>query len=521
MDFRPVFRFLPSSTTLMLKASNDAFKVAQQSRRPTTSFTVKGPEAVREEAKARILQAEGDPECWQLVLSESQLQFGQYRGQTFKWLLSHDVGYACGILVSHMQEREAGDSSQSPLAANKDALASYARLLPQMVQLIESRRMREGLVSVRAMDRTLVGFGAHAGMSLQALYESTSTECKTYKRWIKTQRCGMGSRMHTVQVYILGREKEGSAAGPSAAAPPPAAPPAQQRASQPASSVPSADDIIELSDDDELFAAAMEVDTLPSQAGPTLARPQVPAVHQPTGDAPHQPPLLLTGAQLLPKGWRKTLPEEQHEWLGRALFTTGTGKHPVLTSELRLWWTPPGARRLYTQIPSAQAFFQHRFFLWAPYRMWAYKLSCPNCKRQLTGAGLYKTVRRVLDFGGWYHMGTEYLECGGCKRKYAAWGQGIMSQLDLAHKAQFPAVLTYKLSCDKRVVGMMKARTLGNSASRLRAALLEQHTGDWLLRTLRYLSVLDQLQLPGVAPQQVTARLPTPSTSRCTCWRAW
>ncbi|CAB1439389.1 unnamed protein product [Pleuronectes platessa] len=60
------------------------------------------------------------------------------------------------------------------------------------------------------------------------------------------------------------------------------------------------------------------------------------------------------------------------------------------------------------------------------------------------------------------------------------------------------------LSCDKRVLGMMKARggALGNSASRLRAALLEQHTIDWLLRILRYLSGLDQLQMPGVAPQQ-------------------
>ena len=179
MDFRPVFRFLPSSGTLILKASAASLAVAQRNRRSTTAFALKGPEAVREEAKARILLAEGDPECWQLVLSESQLQFGQYRGQTFKWLLSNDVGYACGILVSHMQEREAGDTSQSPLAVNKDALASYARLLPQMVQLIQCRRMCEGFVSVRGMDRTLVRFGAHAGMSLQALYESTSTECQT------------------------------------------------------------------------------------------------------------------------------------------------------------------------------------------------------------------------------------------------------------------------------------------------------------------------------------------------------
>ena len=90
------------STALTLKASASAVEVSTANRRSTAASTVSRPEVVREEAKARILQAGGDPECCQLVLSESQLQFGQYRGQTFKWLLSHDVGYACGILASHM-----------------------------------------------------------------------------------------------------------------------------------------------------------------------------------------------------------------------------------------------------------------------------------------------------------------------------------------------------------------------------------------------------------------------------------
>ena len=60
---------------------------------------------------------------------------------------------------------------------------------------------------------------------------------------------------------------------------------------------------------------------------------------------------------------------EQQEWLGRALFTRGPSGKPVLTSNLRLWWEPPGARLLYTQPPaSAHAFFQSRFFLWMPYK---------------------------------------------------------------------------------------------------------------------------------------------------------
>ncbi|CAB1445511.1 unnamed protein product [Pleuronectes platessa] len=302
MDFRPVFRCLPSTNTLILKASAAALTVAQCKRRATKAF---------------ILQAEGDPS-------------------------------AASSSLASTGEREAGDTSQSPLAVNKDALASYARLFPQMVQLIQWRRMRKGFVSLRGMDRTLVGFGAHAGLSLRALY----------LRWLKTQHINMGLLIYTVQVYILGRDKEGLAAGPSAAAPPPAAPPAQRRASPPTSRAASAAEIKELSDNEELFAAAMEVDKHRScRLSQTLVI---------SSDVAHlgdhflrglqtglwslihcvylhmemwrlDPPGLdpsLTRPQLLPKGWRQTLPEEQHEWLGRALFTAGTGKHPVLTSEL-------------------------------------------------------------------------------------------------------------------------------------------------------------------------------------------
>ncbi|KAK1784257.1 hypothetical protein P4O66_019991 [Electrophorus voltai] len=76
--------------------------------------------------------------------------------------------------------------------------------------------------------------------------------------------------------------------------------------------------------------------------------------------------------------------------------------------------------------------------------------------------GLYKTVRRVLDFSGWYFMATEYLECRRCK-KVAGWSQDVLDQLDSVHREKFPAVLTYRLSCDKEVICLMWGRTLGNS----------------------------------------------------------
>ncbi|CAB1438385.1 unnamed protein product [Pleuronectes platessa] len=106
----------------------------------------------------------------------------------------------------------------------KTSIDSWTRLTNQLIQW---RRMLSGVSRLSQK---------YMAKMLRALYEATSTECQTYVRWLRTQQVNVGSRMHTVQVFILGWDKEGSAAGPSAAAPPPAAPPAQQRAWQPASS---------------------------------------------------------------------------------------------------------------------------------------------------------------------------------------------------------------------------------------------------------------------------------------------
>ena len=50
----------------------------------------------------------------------------------------------------------------------------------------------------------------------------------------------------------------------------------------------------------------------------------------------------------------------------------------------------------------------------------------------LSRCGLHRTVREVVDFGDYYYIITEYLECGKCKRKVAAWNTAILGQLDVA-----------------------------------------------------------------------------------------
>ncbi|XP_062239342.1 uncharacterized protein LOC133949157 [Platichthys flesus] len=319
--------------------------------------------------------------------------------------------------------------------------------------------------------------------------QDKNRDCRRYLKRLKRVDVKGGTLKHTLQVYVLGRDIEVPAAGPSAA------PPTQQIAPQTPSGAASAGSSSEVSDD-VLLAATVEVNTQFS-----VARPPLPAVH-PADDDPGLPrtPPMSTGAQLLPEGWRQTLPEEQQDWVGQALFTRGADNQPVLTSELALWWNPSVERHIYTEPPPAHVFFQCRFFLWAPYQMWACKFTCPNCGCKLTAAGLYKTVRRVLDLDSWYFMGTEHLECGSCKRKYAAWAQDILGQVEMGNRSLFPAVLTYKWSCDEKVIGNLKYDTL----SGVHHILEVQHTEEWKRRSVRYIGTLDKLQVPDAAWQQVS-----------------
>ncbi|MGH0120698.1 UNVERIFIED_CONTAM: hypothetical protein FKN15_031627 [Acipenser sinensis] len=146
-----------------------------------------------------------------------------------------------------------------------------------------------------------------------------------------------------------------------------------------------------------------------------------------------------------------------------------------------------------------------------PYRMWTFKLTCtqPECLgRKLTGAGLYKTVRRVLSIDGWYDMATEYLECRRCKKKVAGWSGHVLNQLDPAHRSHFPAILTYRLSCDMRVLRLMRERTLGNSATQLYNTLCEEHSEAWMQRSLQYLAEFEPFLAQGIVQPNIIAPPP-------------
>ncbi|KAK0140606.1 hypothetical protein N1851_022420 [Merluccius polli] len=346
---QPNFAFQPGTNDLTLRASQEALALTRRGKVVSATATGKSPEEVRREARDRVAQKGGDPTDDLQVLAESELQLGQYRGQTFRWLLENDVGYAVNLIVSHEGERDKGGTSQqTTLMVHKDALVSYARLFPPMAAAIDRRRMVEGSPqTVRGLDDTLVGFGAHCDMTYKALHNKRSKAMMRDTIAI--------ANMSFAPLFRF----------------------------EPSSS---------------------ELTLRPSDAAVALAS------------------------------------EHQASASGRRVK-----RGDVVEAEARARARQKGDVTEDVVLAESEVQF-------GQYRGQTFQWLLGNA------------------------TGAECLQCPSCGKKVAGWSQDILEQLNVAHREQFPAVLTYKLSCDRALIGQLKERTLGNGVSRLRASLVEQGT---------------------------------------------
>ncbi|XP_052441426.1 uncharacterized protein LOC127980742 [Carassius gibelio] len=215
---------------------------------------------------------------------------------------------------------------------------------------------------------------------------------------------------------------------------------------------------------------------------------------------------LLQGPSVvqLPRLWSETIPPEDHKWIGKRLFKIGSKGKPALRDDLQLWYYPPQPALIYNQAPAPDRFFCHTLLLWMPYKLWRVKVLCPNpaCgQHQLTGGGLHKRARQVLDIDRTYNMVTETLICTKCRASHVSWSQTVLQQLDLGHRSEFQVILTRKYACDMRVIRLLRERGLGNSPTRVIKQLRENHSEQWLHRLARYTTqCVDFLNQPGVMP---------------------
>ncbi|XP_068592432.1 uncharacterized protein [Cebidichthys violaceus] len=196
----PTFR-KTSAGKLETKPSQEALNL-QAARRPLRAagprgppVSVKTPEEVEAEAKARVLSEGGDARIERLVLSRRTIQFGQYKGQSFKWLLENDVGYTAYLLADHQKQRQ----GQNSMMVNKDSLNRYAIAYPEVLTEVTFRQEGEALV----------GFGRHESDTLRELYESKDEDKISYVNYLRNMRstCNPGSKMDVAVTYILQRDQ--------------------------------------------------------------------------------------------------------------------------------------------------------------------------------------------------------------------------------------------------------------------------------------------------------------------------
>ncbi|XP_071245924.1 uncharacterized protein [Salvelinus alpinus] len=225
MDYvhTPAFRLEPSGA-LTLRASEEAARVARtiQEEECTGVVRVLKPRQVKAKAKACVVARGGNPDDRRLVDSESAIQFGKYRGQTFKWLLSHDVGYAVMVLASHQQERENGDTDMSSEMANKDRFDWYSNLFPEVQKAVEERRVRDGTLPPQPdqEDSRLVGFGNHKSLTYKDLYEAKDKERKSYMACFRKYQVKPGTSMGHFKVYVQRRDTATAVEPPNPSAEP-------------------------------------------------------------------------------------------------------------------------------------------------------------------------------------------------------------------------------------------------------------------------------------------------------------
>nr|XP_055076380.1 uncharacterized protein LOC129455637 [Misgurnus anguillicaudatus] len=251
-------------------------------------------------------------------------------------------------------------------------------------------------------------------------------------------------------------------------------------------------------DDEELVFAASQCEAQLNTE--TCSGPSPSAETAKAPGLPHHPPPAE-----LPVHWKDHLPPFQHEWIRNTLFKANprTGK-PELVSQLKLWWYPPQVPLIHTQLPaSPDLFFCRPLFLWMPLKMWRFPLVCvrPDCdKHKLTAAGLYRTVRKVLDIDGWYDLATEYLECKRCKKNIPRLVRGHFGATGYGPP---------QYSCDNRVLRMMRERTQGNSVTQMYKKLMEQHSEAWTQRVLQYLTACEPFTRSFLVQPPVFAEPPS------------
>ena len=170
-------------------------------------------DTVHTNALTEVFQRGGDVSDRQEVTGEYVLQFGKYKGKSFKSLLENDVGYT--IYLMKKVDKEQLDGTFNTVGNAKDSLLAflkYARSFREIVDLWNYLSTRKPPTPVASEGDNVVGFGARAADTWRQIWESRADG---YASFILGVKCVRNSKMFNLQQYLL-KQKRAEASAPPA-----------------------------------------------------------------------------------------------------------------------------------------------------------------------------------------------------------------------------------------------------------------------------------------------------------------
>ncbi|XP_056598241.1 uncharacterized protein LOC130416213 [Triplophysa dalaica] len=162
-------------------------------------------ELVRQNALNVVRQRGGDASDQKEVFGEYILQFGKYKGKSFRWLLENDVGYTIYLMKNLQQEEAAGVTMTE--GHSKSSLVSfmqYAHSFEEILSLLHYTSKTPAATAASPGDDQLVGFGARAKSTWKEIWDGRADG---YASFVMGAKCVRGTRMHKLQQYLLKQQQ--------------------------------------------------------------------------------------------------------------------------------------------------------------------------------------------------------------------------------------------------------------------------------------------------------------------------
>ncbi|TWW53833.1 hypothetical protein D4764_0165890 [Takifugu flavidus] len=382
------------------------------------------------------------------VQGDYVLQFGKYKGKSFRWLLQNDVGYTV-YLIKNVQSEEAAGLCMAD-SHSKDSLqsfVSYALSFQEIQALLTYEAGRGDGVTASSEDDQLVGFGARAKSRWKEIWDSRGDG---YADFVIVRRCVPDTRMSRLQQNLLKRQQPTTSSTPAEH---PMKAPAEPLAME--EDVEMEREMLSIHNSDlQVQSCKYTVTTFISYAMPVAAAalPRVPpgaktgpdSCTAQTSDGRVPPLTDSTQDQKSVPIAPVPMPVPDHDmskwicsqhqklWMRTELQQLGLwpGSRPVHNpgNAISLWRLPPQPELLdmVAELPSPNFFQLHPFFIWKPESHIMVRLrnndilpclhSCP--RPQVVSAGVGRPPV-IVSVRGQYLIFSSRLCCKACRRNWS------------------------------------------------------------------------------------------------------